>query len=111
MSKICSCAAPLAYQRAMQMLHTQYNAMQTIMVQKVQIKICKIYTMHSCIQNRVRMRGRKLHVARSMIEHLLHLQLRAALHVWHSTYTCMTHCNQVTTSTKATQNQFKHNKK
>ena len=46
-----------------------------------------------------------------MIEHLLHLQLCAVLHVWHNTYLSMTHCNQVTMSTKATQNQFKYNKK
>ena len=54
MSKIFSCAAPLPYQQAMKMMHTQHNAIQTIMVQKVKNKIFNIYTMHSCIQNRVR---------------------------------------------------------
>ena len=111
MSKICSCTAPLLCQRALQMLHTQYNAMQTIMVQKVQRKICKIYTMQSCIQNRMRAWIRKLHVARSTIMRLLHLQLHAALYVRHNTCTLTTHCNRATPSTKATQNQFEHNKK
>ena len=67
--------------------------------------------MHSCIQNRVRMKIRKLQVARSMIEHMLHLQLRAVLHVWYNTCISTMHCNPATTSAKATQNQFKHNKK
>ena len=111
MSKICSYAAPLPCQWAMKMLHMQYNTMQTTMVQKVQNKICKNYTMQSFIQNCVRMQIRKLHVARSMIEHMLHLQLYAALHVWYNTCISTMHCNQVTTSTKATKNQFKHNKK
>ena len=51
------------------------------MVQKVQSKICKIYIMHSCIQYCMRMQIRKFHIARSMIEHLLHQQLHAVLHV------------------------------
>ena len=104
MSRIFSCAAPLPCQQAMKMLHAQYNTIQTIMVQKVQNKICKIYTMHLCIQNRVRMQIHKLHVARSMIEHMLHLQLRAVLYVWYNTCISTMHCNQVMTSTKATKN-------
>ena len=67
--------------------------------------------MHSCIENCVRTQIFKLHVALSLIVHLLHLQLHAALHVQHNIYTYMIHCNSVITSTKATQNQFKHNKK
>ena len=67
--------------------------------------------MHSFIQTRVRMRICKLHVAQSMIEHMLHLQLHAALHVWYNTCISMMYCNQAKTSNKATKNQFKHNKK
>ena len=40
--------------------------------------------MHSCIPNYMRTRICKLHAAQSMIEHLLHLHLHAALHVWHN---------------------------
>ena len=42
---------------------------------------------------------------------MLHLQLYTVLHIWYNTCISMMHCNQAPTSTKATQNQFKHNKK
>ena len=57
------------------------------------------------------MQIRKLHIAQGTIEHLLYLQLHAALYIQQNTYTRETHCNRATTSTKATQSQFKHNKK
>ena len=108
MSKICICAAPLPCQQALQMLYIQHNAMQMIVVQNVWSKIC---TVQLCIQKRVRTQIRMLHVAQSMIIHLLHLQLHAAvLYVWHNTRISMAHCNQAMPSTKATQNQSEHSK-